>query len=180
VGVADLITAAWVRDRTLGVLSAAALAAAVLVRYHFTAAGLIAASTTAVLVVLSLIDIESRRLPNNIVLPTAALVLAARLATAPGHWGAWLGASIGAAALLFVLAVVYPAGLGMGDVKLALLLGAALGGAVLPALFLGTLAGAAAAVVVLGRRGLQARRTTMPYGPFLAFGAIATILLLAP
>jgi leader peptidase (prepilin peptidase)/N-methyltransferase len=82
--------------------------------------------------------------------------------------------------LLFVLALVYPAGLGMGDVKLALLLGAALGGAVLPALFLGTLAGAAAAVVVLARRGLQARRTTMPYGPFLAFGAIATILLLAP
>jgi len=175
-----VIAAAWVRERTLGVLFAAALAAAVLVRYDFTATGLIAAVTTAVLVVLSLIDIESRRLPNKIVLPTAALVLAARLATSPDHWGAWLGASIGAAAFFLVFAIAYPAGLGMGDVKLALLLGAALGGAVLPALLLGTLAGGVAAVVLLARRGLRARGTTMPFGPFLAFGAIATILLLAP
>jgi leader peptidase (prepilin peptidase)/N-methyltransferase len=173
-------TLAWTRARPFGSLIAGALSAAVLARYGFSAAALIAALTTAVLVVLSIIDIESRRLPNRIVLPAAGIVLAARLATAPDHWSAWLGASIGAAAFLFVFALVYPAGLGMGDVKLALLLGAALGGAVMPALLIGTLAGGAAAVVVLARRGLQARQTTMPYGPFLAFGAIATILLLAP
>ena len=55
------------------------LAGAVLARYGLGAAGLIAAITTAVLVVLSLIDAESHRLPNRIVLPSAALVLAARL-----------------------------------------------------------------------------------------------------
>jgi prepilin signal peptidase PulO-like enzyme (type II secretory pathway) len=65
-------------------------------------------------------------------------------------------------------------------VKLALLLGAALGSAILPALLLGTLAGAVAAVWLLVRHGARARRMTMPFGPFLAFGAIATMLLLAP
>jgi leader peptidase (prepilin peptidase)/N-methyltransferase len=68
----------------------------------------------------------------------------------------------------------------MGDVKLAFLLGAMLGGAVVPAAVLGTLAGAAAAVVLLVRDGRRALGRTMPFGPFLAFGAIATALLLAP
>jgi leader peptidase (prepilin peptidase)/N-methyltransferase len=173
-------TLAWTRARPFGTLFAVALSAAVLARYGFSSAGLIASLATAVLVVLSLIDIESRRLPNRIVLPASALILTARLVAAPDHWGAWLGASVGAAAFFFVFALAYPAGLGMGDVKLALLLGATLGGAVLPALLLGTLAGGAAAVALLVRGGLEARRATMPYGLFLAFGAIATILLLAP
>ena len=67
----------------------------------------------------------------------------------------------------------------MGDVKLMLLLGAALGAAVLPALLLGVLAGGVAGVVVLVREGRGARRKAIPYGPFLAFGAIAVMLLLA-
>jgi leader peptidase (prepilin peptidase)/N-methyltransferase len=79
-----------------------------------------------------------------------------------------------------VLALVYPAGLGMGDVKLALLLGAALGGAVLPALLVGTLAAGAAGLVVLARQGLGARRRALPFGPFLAFGAITILLLMTP
>jgi leader peptidase (prepilin peptidase)/N-methyltransferase len=158
----------------------AALAAAVFVRYGFTAAGAIAACTTAVLVVLSAIDIESRRLPNRIVLPAAALVVIARLATAPGHWAVWVGAALGAAAFFLVFALAYPAGLGMGDVKLALLLGAALGSAVMPAVVLGTLAGGAVAAALLIRHGLAARQRAIPFGPFLAFGAIATLLLLAP
>jgi leader peptidase (prepilin peptidase) / N-methyltransferase len=172
--------AAWTRAHPLGSLFAATLAATVLVRYGFTAAGPIAALASAVLVVLSLIDIESRRLPNRIVLPAAALVLAARLATAPEHWGTWIGAALGAAGFLLAFALAFPSGLGIGDVKLALLLGAMLGSAVLPAAVLGTLAGAAAAAVLLVRDGRRALGRTMPFGPFLAFGAIATVLLLAP
>jgi leader peptidase (prepilin peptidase)/N-methyltransferase len=149
----------------------------VLIRYGLGAAGLIAATTTAVLVVLSMIDLESHRLPNRIVLPSAALVLAGRLATDPGHWHWWLGASLGAFACFFVFALIVPAGFGMGDVKLMLLLGAALGAAVLPALLLGVLAGGVAGVVVLVREGRDARRKAIPYGPFLAFGAIAVLLL---
>jgi leader peptidase (prepilin peptidase)/N-methyltransferase len=170
----------WIRARPLGSLFAAAIAVAVLARYGFGAAGAVAAFTCATLVVLSLIDIESRRLPNRIVLPAAGIVLLAHLAIEPGHWLAPVGAALGAAAFLLLFALAYPAGLGMGDVKLALLLGAAVGSAILPALLLGTLAGAAASVALLVRHGSRARRMTIPFGPFLAFGAIATILLLAP
>lgn len=171
---------AWARSHPRGSLCAAALAATVLVRYGFTAAGPIVALATAVLVVLSLIDLESRRLPNRIVLPAAALVLAARVVTAPQHSAAWLGAALGAAGFLLAFALAFPGGLGMGDVKLALLLGAMLGSAVVPAAVLGTLAGAAAAVVLIVRDGRPALRRTIPYGPFLAFGAIATVLVFAP
>lgn len=170
----------WTRARPLGSLVTAAIAAAVLARYGLGAPGLIAAFASAVLVVLSQIDIESRRLPNRIVLPAAAMVLAARLASDPGHWAAWVGAALGVAVFLLVFALAFPAGLGMGDVKLSLLLGATLGGAVLPALVLGALAGAAAAVVLLVREGPRALGRSMPFGPFLAFGAIAVALLLAP
>lgn len=170
----------WARARPLGSFFAAAIAAAVLARYGAGPAGVIAALTCAVLVVLSVIDFETRRLPNVIVLPTAALVLAARLLTAPEQWATWLGAGLGAFACFFVLALVYPAGMGMGDVKLMLLLGFALGSAVLPALMVGTLAAALAGAILLLREGGDARRRTIPFGPFLAFGAVAVTLLLAP
>jgi leader peptidase (prepilin peptidase)/N-methyltransferase len=171
---------AWSRARPVGSALGAALTVAAVARYGFSGAGLVAAFTCATLVVLSLTDIESRRLPNTIVLPAALIVLSAHVAIAPDRWASWVGAALGASAFLFVFALAYPAGLGMGDVKLMLLLGAALGSAILPALLLGTLAGAAAAVALIVRHGAQARRMTMPFGPFLAFGAVATILLLAP
>lgn len=173
-------TLGWTRQRPAGSVLAAATAAVMLARYGFDAAGLIAAFASAVLVVLSLIDIESRRLPSRIVLPAAGLVLLARLLTAPAHWAAWLGGALGATAFLMVFALAFPAGLGMGDVKLTLLLGAMLGGAVPVALLLGTSAGAGAAVALLVRDGRRALGRTMAFGPFLAFGAIATALLLAP
>lgn len=171
---------AWARVRPLGSFLAAALAAAVLARYGPGTAGLIAALTCAVLVVLSVIDVESRRLPNRIVLPTAALVLVARLLTTPESWATWVGAGAGAFACFFLLALVYPGGMGMGDVKLALLLGVALGSAVVPALMIGTLAAALAGIVLLVREGRAARGRAIPFGPFLSFGAVAAILVLTP
>ena len=171
---------AWTRARPLGSLLAAALAAAALARYGLSADGLIAAFMCGVLVVLSVIDIESHRLPNNIVLPSAGIVLGARLVSAPEHWQAWLGAGLCAFGSFLLFALIYPAGLGMGDVKLALLLGFALGAAVLPALVVGTLAGGAAGIVLLVRQGTEARRRAIPFGPFLAFGAIAILLISAP
>lgn len=149
-------------------------------RYGLDEAGLIAGFTCFVLVVLSVIDLETRRLPNRIVLPSAALVLVARVASDPASWKAWLGASLVAFACFLVFALVFPSGLGMGDVKLALLLGAALGAAVPSALVLGTLAGGVAGLVMLVRRGAQARGRLIPYGPFLAFGAIAIMLVSTP
>jgi leader peptidase (prepilin peptidase)/N-methyltransferase len=171
---------AWARGRPLGSFFAAAVAAAAIASYGAGLDALIAAFTCAVLVILSVIDVESRRLPNNIVLPSAALVLAARLLTAPEHWATWIGAGLGAFACFLLLALVYPAGMGMGDVKLALLLGFALGSAVVPGLMIGTLAAALAGVVLLVREGQNARRRTIPFGPFLAFGAIVALLLHTP
>ena len=91
---------------------------------------LVLAFFAAVLVALSVIDVRTRRLPNRIVLPAAALVLAAQIAIAPDRALEWTLGALGAFAFLLAAALLNPAGLGMGDVKLALLLGAALGWAV--------------------------------------------------
>ena len=115
-------------------------------------------------------------LPNRIVLPAAAIVLAAQLIFFPEHWLAWLGASLGAAALFAGARLFYPAGLGMGDVKLALLLGAVLGTAVLSALTLGTFVAGVFGLVLIARGGAAARKTAIPFGPFLGFGAIVVLL----
>jgi leader peptidase (prepilin peptidase) / N-methyltransferase len=129
----------------------------------------------AVLVALSVIDVRTRRLPNRIVLPAAALVLVAQIAVAPDRALEWILGALGASAFLLAAALINPAGLGMGDVKLALLLGAALGWTVAPALMIGFVAAALAGVVMIARNGWAARKATMPLGPFLAFGALAAL-----
>jgi leader peptidase (prepilin peptidase)/N-methyltransferase len=111
------------------------------------------------------------------VLPAAAVVFAAQTAIAPSHVPEYAIASVGAAALLFVLFLVNPQGMGMGDVKLALLLGAALGHDVVSALVLGSLCVAPVAFVLVMRHGRAARSVPIPFGPFLALGAIAVAFL---
>jgi leader peptidase (prepilin peptidase)/N-methyltransferase len=138
---------------------------------------LLLAFFAAVLIVLALIDLRTRRLPNRIVLPAAALVLTAQIALAPDRALEWTVASAGAFTFLLVAALVNPAGMGMGDVKLALLLGAALGWAVAPALFIGLAAAALAGIVLVVRGGWGARKTAIPLGPFLALGGIAAIFI---
>jgi leader peptidase (prepilin peptidase) / N-methyltransferase len=156
------------------------VAAATAARYGAGADGVISALAAGVLVVLAAIDIEQRRVPNKIVLPAAAAVLAARMVVDTHHAWVWPAAAFGAALAFFILAVAYPAGLGMGDVKLALLIGAALGSSVLLGLLVGTLAGGLAAVLILVRRGVAGRGRTIPYAPFLCFGAVAVLILLRP
>lgn len=133
------------------------------------------AFVVAVLVVLSAIDIRTRRLPNRIVLPAAALVFAAQVALEPHRALEWTLAALGAFAALYVVAAVNPGGLGMGDVKLALLLGAALGWQVLAALVVGFVLAALAGGLMIVRRGWGARKSTLPLGPFLAAGGIAAL-----
>ena len=156
------------------------LAAAVLVHFGLGARGAIEAFVAGVLVWLSAIDIERHLLPNLIVLPAAALVLVAQIAAFPGDTVEWVVSAFGAAGALLVLALVYPAGLGMGDVKLALLLGAALGRLVVPALLVGLIASALIGLALIARHGLKARKQTIPLGPFLAFGAIVTLFFGTP
>jgi leader peptidase (prepilin peptidase) / N-methyltransferase len=143
-------------------------------RFGLTAYALIAAAFCVVLVVIAAIDLEHRIVPNRIVLPAAAAALAAQLARAPSV--EWPLAAFGAALFLFVAAVAYPRGMGMGDVKLALLLGAVLGRDVTVGLMIGLLAALVPSVVLFATKGVQARKIAIPFAPFLAFGAIVALL----
>ena len=162
--------------RRAATVVAAVLVAGCFVRFGVGADAVVGAALCTALVALSVTDLETRRIPNRIVLPAALLLLIARVATNPDSALEWPLAGIGAAAVLLVIALAYPAGLGMGDVKLALLLGFALGTAVAPALAVGFLASFVYSVVVLIRRGSAGWRAAFPLGPFLAFGGVVALL----
>jgi leader peptidase (prepilin peptidase)/N-methyltransferase len=142
----------------------------------FGARGMLDAAVCAVLVVLAVIDLERRVIPNVIVLPAAVLTLIAQIAIAPSKWLWYLGAALGAGLFFLVLFLVFRDGLGMGDVKLAVLIGAALGSHVLIGLVFGSLAASVVAVYLLGTKGLAARKMTIAFGPYLAAGAIVVLL----
>ena len=158
----------------------AAFAGAVLVlgcfvRFGFSGRAVVGAFFCAVLLVLSVIDLEQRLIPNRIVLPATVAVLAAQAALYRGEAVEFLAAA-GAAALFLLLPIlVYPAGMGMGDVKLAALLGAALGRDVVDAFVVAFFAVAAAAVIILVREGSTARKRAIAFGPYLAAGGITAL-----
>jgi leader peptidase (prepilin peptidase)/N-methyltransferase len=156
---------------------AVCMATAVLATNGASGWSLVEAATAAVLVWLAAIDLETRLLPNRIVLPAAVVVTAASALLGPRAFAEHLLCALAAGAFLGVAAAVRPGDLGMGDAKLALLLGALLGSAVLTALVIGFCLVAAVGLVLLAREGRPALRRTLPLGPFLAFGALATLLL---
>ena len=148
-----------------------------LVRVGVGADGLIAGFLGFVLVWLAAIDLRERVLPNRIVLPATVAVLAAHALATPHDLPQYAVAALAAAVVFFVPALIRPGALGMGDVKLAMLLGAALGSAVVPALTLGLFAAGLFAGGLVLARGRAALKTEMPLGPFLAFGAILLLLV---
>jgi leader peptidase (prepilin peptidase)/N-methyltransferase len=154
-------------------LTTAVLVAGCILAFGVTLDALVAAFFCAVLVVISVIDVAHRIIPNRIVLPAAAVVLAAQTALHPSP--EWAIAALGASAFLLVAALVYPAGMGMGDVKLALLLGAMLGRTVPVGMFLGMLLAMVPSAFLLARHGAAARKMGIPFGPFLALGAVIAL-----
>jgi leader peptidase (prepilin peptidase)/N-methyltransferase len=156
-------------------LATGVLVAACFLRFGLSAEAFVAASFVSVLVVLSAIDFERRILPDKIVLPAAGIVLAAHLALAPERWLEWTLGGVGSALFLFAGLLAYPRGMGMGDVKLCLLLGAMLGKYVLVGLMVGMLAALVPAAVLVARHGVGARKIAIPFGPFLAFGAVVAL-----
>lgn len=158
-------------------LLTALLVAACFLSFGLTAEAFLAAFFCATLVVLSAIDFERHILPDKIVLPSAAIVLAAQLILHPDQWLEWILAPLGAAFFLFAALLAYPKGMGMGDVKLCLLLGAMLGKLVLVALMIGMLSALVPAVVLVVRHGSAARKMAIPFGPFLAFGAVIALFV---
>lgn len=154
-----------------------ACAVAALVRFGPTGQGLVAAFVISVCVVLAVIDLERGVLPNRIVVPSFAAVLAAQIALFPDQAMEWIVASLGTALLLAVPRAFRRGAVGMGDVKLGLLVGAALGESALRAILIGAASAWPVAAYLVLRDGRSATRGALPLGPFLAVGAIAAILL---
>lgn len=135
----------------------------------------LAVAFIAVMVVIAFIDLDHMIIPNRIVLPAAVIGLAAAIALDPSRWWVFLVAAFGSAVFLFVLALIWPGGMGMGDVKLALLMGAVLGSAVVVALFLAFFFGALVGLVlILSKR--KTRKDAIPFGPYLALGSVIALL----
>ncbi len=124
-------------------------------------------------VAVTVTDIERRIIPNRIVVPALVVALVVQTIRDPGF--EWLLSALAAGGFFLLLALVYPAGLGMGDVKLAAFLGAWLGVDVAVALFVGSLLGALYALVILARQGAEGRKATLPYVPALAAGAVIAL-----
>jgi prepilin signal peptidase PulO-like enzyme (type II secretory pathway) len=154
---------------------AAALAAAAFARFGVEPHAFIAAYVVVVLVALSAIDIERRVIPNRIVLSSAAIVLAAQVAFYPGQAAEWVLAGFGAAFVMSLPGFFAPGSIGMGDAKLCLLIGAALGKGVAAAIMLGFVASLPVALALVAMRGAAARKEHIPLGPFLAFGALVVL-----
>lgn len=154
-------------------LVTALLVAGCVWRFGLSGSAAVAAFFCLALVAVSATDLEHRIIPNRIVVPAGLVVLAANTALHPGPQ--WAIGAFGASGFLLAAALAYPAGMGMGDVKLAFLMGAALGKTVPVALFLGVLAAMVPGIVLLARHGRAARKMGVPFGPFLALGSVVAL-----
>jgi leader peptidase (prepilin peptidase)/N-methyltransferase len=134
---------------------------------------LVAAFFCVVLVTVSAVDVEHRIVPNRVVVPAAGIVLLAQALLHPSP--EWALGALGASGFLLAAALVYPAGMGMGDVKLALLMGAVLGKTVAVALMLGMFAALLPGLYLLARHGSSARKMGIPFAPFLALGSVLAL-----
>jgi leader peptidase (prepilin peptidase)/N-methyltransferase len=149
---------------------------------HDSAAG-IALSVLTILVVVpvALIDLEYKVIPNRITAPAAVLALALGLALDPAGEPERIYACLVAGGAIAAVVFLYPAGMGMGDAKLVAVLGLCLGTAVAVAVLVGVLAGVVVGVAVMAQRGVaDGRKTKVPFGTFLALGAIVAVYAGAP
>ncbi len=161
--------------RVLALLVWIGLAVACIVVFGVSFEAIVAAAGLAVLAVVTVTDIERRIVPNRIVLP--ALLTALLVQTARDPSVEWIAAAAVGGGFYLALALVYPAGLGMGDVKLAAFLGAWLGWEVVVALFLASMLALVPALAILLRRGAAGRKTALPYAPFMALGATIALFV---
>jgi prepilin signal peptidase PulO-like enzyme (type II secretory pathway) len=141
--------------------------------FGFTLEAVIATLFCWVLVVVTRTDLEHKLIPDKIVLPGAVVVLALRTIDEPSV--EWILCALGAGLVLFVIVLIYPRGLGMGDVKLAAFLGAGLGLAVIPGMFVGFCIAFVPALLLFVQRGKEARKSAIPLGPFLALGGVIAL-----
>jgi leader peptidase (prepilin peptidase) / N-methyltransferase len=157
-------------------LTAVLAVAVVLVKHnaHDIVLGLV---LVGILVPVALIDLEHRVIPNKITFPAAIAAIVLGLALKPSGVPEQLIAGAAAGGFLLVFALAYPRGMGMGDVKLAAVLGLFLGRSVAVAVLVGVLAATLVGVAIMGRSGVaKGRKTAIPFGPFLAIGGVVGLL----
>jgi leader peptidase (prepilin peptidase)/N-methyltransferase len=135
-----------------------------------------ALALTITLVAAAETDLEHRIIPNRLMATSAIAAVVLWAIVDPGRLPENLIAGAAAGGFLLMAALVYPAGMGMGDVKLAGVMGLFLGASVAPALFVGFAAGALVGIAIVLARGTSARKQGVPFGPFLAFGGIVGLL----
>jgi leader peptidase (prepilin peptidase)/N-methyltransferase len=172
----DCRTPISVRYPLVEALTAALAAAVVLTNdgLHDTLLGL---ALVALLVPIALIDLDHRIIPNRLTALGALVALVIGLATDPGGVPQQLIAGAAAAGFLLLAALARPGGMGMGDVKLAGVLGLFLGREVAVALLVALVAGTAVGIAVMARKGAaEGRKTAIPFGPFLALGGAVAVL----
>ena len=129
------------------------------------------------LVAVTLTDLERRIIPNKVLLVAAVLGVAIAAVGDPGSLPERAIAAVGAGGLFFLAALAYPRGMGLGDVKLAAVMGLFLGRDVIPAIFVALLVGSAVGLAMMAREGAGARKRAIPFGPFLALGGVVGLLL---
>jgi leader peptidase (prepilin peptidase)/N-methyltransferase len=131
----------------------------------------------ATLAAITLTDLELRLIPNRVLIVSALAGVALAAALDPSSLPERALAAAGAGGLLFAVALAYPRGMGLGDVKLAAVMGLYLGRAVAPALLIAFAAGALVGLALIARDGAAARKRAIPFGPFLALGGLAGLLV---
>jgi leader peptidase (prepilin peptidase)/N-methyltransferase len=128
------------------------------------------------LVAVTLTDLEQRIIPNKILLVSALTGIAIVAIADPGSLPERAAAAAAAGGLLFLAALAYPRGMGLGDVKLAATMGLFLGRNVGPAILVALLAGSLVGLAMIARDGAAARKRAIPFGPFLALGGVVGLL----
>lgn len=129
-----------------------------------------------VLVAITLTDLDRRVIPNKVLLVGAIVGLAIAAVGDPSSLPERAIAAAAAGGGLFLVALAYPKGMGLGDVKLAAVMGLFLGRNVAPAILVALLAGSIVGLALIARHGAAARKRAIPFGPFLALGGIVGLL----
>jgi len=146
-------------------------------RYGFTGHALVGAVFCPTLILLAVIDMKHKLLPNTIVLPASVAVGLIVAMSSPGDFLPHLLAGLALGGFFFAFAAFFPGSLGMGDAKLGFLLGLALGAKTLGATLIAFAGLLVAALYILTTRGASARKDSIPFGPFLALGGIVAFFL---
>jgi leader peptidase (prepilin peptidase)/N-methyltransferase len=125
----------------------------------------------------TLTDLERRIIPNRILLVAAVAAVAITAVGDPSSLPERAIAAIAAGGVFFLVALAYPRGMGLGDVKLAAVMGLFLGWDVAAAVLIALLAGSLVGLAMIASQGGAARKRAIPFGPFLALGGVVGLLL---